>query len=75
MNSQRTSPLMDGGVDEEAAAAAAALLMVVDVIEELTRVSSRVAKRKKKNLCHQCWKEPEACSDDCDGFDSLESRR
>lgn len=52
VNSQHTSPLMDGGVDEEAAAAAAALLMVVDVIEELTRVSSRVAKRKKKNLCH-----------------------
>lgn len=38
------SPLMDDGVDEEVAAA---LLTVVDVVEELTRVSSRVVKRKK----------------------------
>lgn len=39
---------MDGGVDEEAAAVV--LLMVVDVVEELTRVSSRVVERKKNKI-------------------------
>lgn len=64
---------MDDGVDKEAGAA---LLVVVDVVEELTRVSSRVVKRKEiKTSAVSVWKVPDAWGDDSDRFDCLESRR